>query len=296
MPTARGSGPALTRTYTSPKTAPTMEPSRCALTASCLSVLLTGPSAQSNRLRYSSLYSVELTIWQDAPRYRSPLRRERAEETRRRIAAAALELFAAHGFSGTTVAGIAERAGVSAPTVYATFGSKGAIVRALLEQMEDNADVGEWGERIDSEPDPQRKLAAFAQWSRVLFSSSKAVIAAADGAVSDPAIVELRDEGNRHRREGLRDLISSLAEAGALERRTDRARGARPRLDAHRGGALPQRNERMRLVRRRVRALAGGAAPRPAARAPSGVAPQSPPSTVNGRTRFSTGEGIHGRH
>ncbi len=153
---------------------------------------------------------------QEASRYRSPLRRARAEETRRRIAAAALELFAAHGFSGTTVAGIAEGAGVSAPTVYATFGSKGAIVRALLEQMEDNADVAEWSERIDSELDPQRKLAAFAQWSRVLFSSSKVVIAAADGAVSDPAIVELRDEGNRHRREGLRDLISALAGAAAL--------------------------------------------------------------------------------
>ena len=39
---------------------------------------------------------------------------------------------------------------------------------------------------------------------------------AADGAVSDPAIVELRDTGNRHRREGLRDLICELAEAGAL--------------------------------------------------------------------------------
>jgi AcrR family transcriptional regulator len=152
----------------------------------------------------------------NAPRYQSPLRRERAADTRRRIAAAALELFTANGFSGTTVAGIAERAGVSAPTVYATFGSKGAIVRALLAQMEDNADVAAWSKRIDSEPDPRRKLAAFAQWRRVLFSSSKAVIAAADGAVSDPAIVELRDEGNRHRREGLRDLISALAEADAL--------------------------------------------------------------------------------
>jgi len=152
----------------------------------------------------------------DPPRYRSPLRQQRAADTRRRIAAAALELFSVNGFSGTTVAGIAERAGVSAPTVYATFGSKGAIVRALLEQMEVNADVAEWTARIDAEPDPHRKLAAFAQWSRALFSSSKAVIAAADGAVGDPAIVELRDEGNRHRREGLRDLISELADAGAL--------------------------------------------------------------------------------
>lgn len=67
-----------------------------------------------------------------------------------------------------------------APTVYATFGSKGAIVRALLARMED-------------EPDPHRKLGAFAQWSRALFSTSKALIAVAHGAASDPAIVELRE-------------------------------------------------------------------------------------------------------
>ena len=148
--------------------------------------------------------------------YRSPLREERATDTRRRIAGAALELFTAQGFSGTTVARIAERAGVSAPTVYATFGSKGAIVRALLTQMENNADVAEWSARIAAELDPYLKLEAFAQWSRVLFSSSKAVIAAAHGAASDPAIVELRDQGNQHRREGLRQLVSALARAGAL--------------------------------------------------------------------------------
>ena len=148
--------------------------------------------------------------------YRSPLREERAADTRRRIAAAALELFAARGFSGTTVAGIAERAGVSAPTVYATFGSKGAIVRALLTRMEDDADVAAWSARIAAEPDPRLKLEAFAQWSGGLFSNSKAVIAAARGAASDPAIVELRDQGNQHRREGLRQVVSTLAKAGAL--------------------------------------------------------------------------------
>lgn len=152
----------------------------------------------------------------DAVRYHSPLRAQGAAETRRRIAAAALDLFAARGFSGTTVASIADQAGVSAPTVYATFGSKGAIVRALLTQMEDNADLAQWSARIAAEPDPELKLEAFARWSRVLFSTSKAVIAAAHGAVSDPAIVDLRDEGNRHRREGLREVVSALAEAGAL--------------------------------------------------------------------------------
>src|SRR3954469_5347453 len=148
-------------------------------------------------------------------RYRSQLREERAADTRRRITRAAGELFAAHGFAGATVAGIAARAGVSEATVYAAFGTKGAIVRALLSEMEQQADVAAWSAQIDGEPDPRRKLLAFARWTRALFSSSKATISAVSDALTDPALIELGQEGNRRRREGLRGLVSSLAGAGA---------------------------------------------------------------------------------
>lgn len=50
----------------------------------------------------------------------------------------------------------------------------------------------------------------------MLFSSSKSVIAAARGAAADPAIIELREEGDRHRREGLRALVAALAHTKAL--------------------------------------------------------------------------------
>ncbi|WP_198169853.1 TetR/AcrR family transcriptional regulator [Agromyces laixinhei] len=143
------------------------------------------------------------------------MRAERAAETRRSIAEAAGQLFAQEGFTGTTVAAIAKRAGVAPQTVYAVFGSKGAIVGALLAGFEENADAAEWRTRITAEP-PHRRLDAFAQWSRALFSSSKAVIAATQGAASDPAMIELRVRGDRHRRVALRSLVSGLADAGAL--------------------------------------------------------------------------------
>lgn len=149
-------------------------------------------------------------------RYRSPLRQERAADTRRRIATAALDLFARHGFAGTTVTAIAERAGVSAQTVYATFGSKGAVLRALLAQMEENADAALWRERIAAEPDPRGKLTAFAHWSAGMFASSKAVIAAAQGAATDPAVLELRAEADGHRRAALEALVGTLQASGAL--------------------------------------------------------------------------------
>jgi AcrR family transcriptional regulator len=149
-------------------------------------------------------------------RYRSPLRKERATDTSRRIAAAASELFAEHGFGATTVTTIAERAGVSAQTVYAIFGSKGAILQALLAKLEEDADAARWRARIAAETSPCLKLEAFAQWSAGMFSTSKAVIAAAQGAAGDPAILALRTEADRHRREALRTLVDGLSKSGAL--------------------------------------------------------------------------------
>lgn len=148
--------------------------------------------------------------------YRSSVREQQAADTRQRIAAAAKELFAEHGFSGTTVANIADRAGVATPTVYGTFGSKGAIVRALLAQMEHDAGNAEWVERIAQETDPRAKLEAFAMWTTALFSSSKVLILAANGAAADPVMSELREEGNRHRRNALRGLVGSLIQNNAL--------------------------------------------------------------------------------
>jgi AcrR family transcriptional regulator len=61
--------------------------------------------------------------------YELKRRAERQEETRRRIVAAAVELHTALGPSRTTVQAIAEKAGVTRPTVYAHFPD----ARSLLE-------------------------------------------------------------------------------------------------------------------------------------------------------------------
>ena len=43
------------------------------------------------------------------------------------------DLFVTRGFAGTTIAAVAKQAGVSAPTVYATFNSKAELLRAAIE-------------------------------------------------------------------------------------------------------------------------------------------------------------------
>jgi len=154
-------------------------------------------------------------------KYRSSLREERAADTRARIVRAARALFTDRGFTGTTVSGIAERAGVAAPTVYAAFGSKAAIMRALLTQSEDDADASTWRARIDAEPDPNRKLENFAEWSRHLFSGSRDLIAAALAAAGEPAVAELHEQGDQNRRNWLSDIVASLADIGALRPELD---------------------------------------------------------------------------
>lgn len=70
---------------------------------------------------------------QGTRRYDSSGRRARAAEARQQVVDAAYRLFVANGFAGTTVAAVAKAAGVSAPTVYAMFSTKAAVLRAAIE-------------------------------------------------------------------------------------------------------------------------------------------------------------------
>ena len=78
------------------------------------------------------------------------------EESRDRILAAALELFAHHGFAATSVRMIAERAGVAQGLLYNYFEGKDALLRAIFEQS--MADVQESFEVAESDADPAARL------------------------------------------------------------------------------------------------------------------------------------------
>lgn len=63
--------------------------------------------------------------------YDSSRRQEQAQETRRRILAAARELFVGQGYGNTTMVRIAEAAGVAVETVYGAFRNKATILRQV---------------------------------------------------------------------------------------------------------------------------------------------------------------------
>jgi AcrR family transcriptional regulator len=66
--------------------------------------------------------------------YHSPRRQEAAERTRQAILVSARRLFAMHGYTATTLPAIAREARVSAPTVTAVFGTKSALLEALINE------------------------------------------------------------------------------------------------------------------------------------------------------------------
>jgi AcrR family transcriptional regulator len=148
--------------------------------------------------------------------YRSRLRAEQAEQTRLRIRQAARELFERQGFADTTIAQIAEAADVAVPTVYAAYRSKGGVVGAMLEDLEETADQAGWEQRIRAETDPTRQLHLFVTWVRTLFESGAPVVRAAMAARSDPDVAAMMAQGDEKRLGGTTALAAHWKECGAL--------------------------------------------------------------------------------
>lgn len=65
--------------------------------------------------------------------YRSDLRTSQALDTRRRIVAAAAELFVSDGYAGASVDAIAAAAGVSRKTVFTAVGGKAELLALALD-------------------------------------------------------------------------------------------------------------------------------------------------------------------
>jgi AcrR family transcriptional regulator len=59
----------------------------------------------------------------------------RGEDTRRRILEAAVEVFAAEGYEGTSTRHLAERAGINLPAIQYYFGSKDGLYRAAIDYV-----------------------------------------------------------------------------------------------------------------------------------------------------------------
>src|SRR5436190_12529897 len=93
--------------------------------------------------------------------YDSSGRQAAAEERRRRVVEIAHDLFLSDGYGPTSIARVAEAAGVSAPFVYAAFGSKAGILGAVV----DVAVAGDHEEGLVRDREEARTVAAASEAS-----------------------------------------------------------------------------------------------------------------------------------
>ena len=103
-------------------------------------------------------------------RYSSPLRADQAEQTRRRILASAFDLFATGGYAGTTIAAVADDAGVSPETIYQAFGGKRGLLEGAIAMAIDGAEDGtasqeRWRAAVAELPGARERLSMIVEHS-----------------------------------------------------------------------------------------------------------------------------------
>ncbi len=143
---------------------------------------------------------------------RPTLRMERAEATRRRILDAARRLFSERGYGATSLMAVAEEAGVAVQTVYAAYGSKAGILRALREEVVHQAEAESLYSAALHAARADEGLELFARSIRARWQAGADVVAAhADAAASDASLRREVEAVLERRRTGIAALMAEIA-------------------------------------------------------------------------------------
>jgi len=155
--------------------------------------------------------------------YKSAVRERQADDTRRRIVEATRKLLQSEGYSGMTIEAIAQRAEVSAQTVYAIFKSKTGILLELIDNSTFGRDYEDLVRQALSASDPETRLRFAARIARQIHDAQSTTFDLLRGAgVVAPELAKLEHQRERLRYERQEGMIASLRQARRL----------RPELDA----------------------------------------------------------------
>ena len=122
--------------------------------------------------------------------YHSPLRADQAQQTRRRILESARRLFIEHGYARTTVAAVADHAGVSPETIYLSLGGKRGLLEGVMDitgPHDSVADDDQWWEMVDHLPDAAQRLAKIIDYSCRILARTRPIHAIIRGAADNEA-------------------------------------------------------------------------------------------------------------
>jgi AcrR family transcriptional regulator len=156
--------------------------------------------------------------------YDNSRRLAQARATRLRVIEAAKDLLIKQGYPATTLESVADAAEVPLPTLYRLFGSKRALLTAVLETsfVGDDEPVA-FADRPAviaalSEPDPSRLLGAFAAIARDFMDRASGILhVLATAAQVDAEAADLLADIRRQRHAGQSRIVAALIERDALD-------------------------------------------------------------------------------
>ncbi len=149
--------------------------------------------------------------------YTSERRQQQAQATRQDILRAARRLFAERGYAATSMADIGREAGVAVQTIYASCGSKRDLVLALVDAIDEEADVAALAARVAESDKPAEILARGVRLTRQLNERCGDIISAMLSASPvEPDAAAAAEEGKRRHREGTARSAKKLEALGAL--------------------------------------------------------------------------------
>jgi AcrR family transcriptional regulator len=144
---------------------------------------------------------------------RVPYRQLQAEETKRRIASAARQLFAERGYVSTSVAAVAGAAGVAVRTVYAAFGTKQAILAAICDSWLQEAEVFPLMAQARSDPNPEHRLALIARINRQQWERGSDVVTLLEAAAAaDRDVATMLDGWKSGRADAQAAVVADIAD------------------------------------------------------------------------------------
>jgi AcrR family transcriptional regulator len=156
--------------------------------------------------------------------YESPARTAAAQARRRRIIAAASELFAREGFDATTMTTVAVAAGVSERTVYLAFATKATLlnecIRAAVRGVDQRTPMlaqGGWQAALNAPP--EQMLGLLADATAELMSRAARLLAAGESVgLGDPQLHEFRQLGRAATHADAMAVAKALKRAGMLRK------------------------------------------------------------------------------
>src|SRR3984893_6191384 len=156
--------------------------------------------------------------------YKALVRQRQAGDSRRRIVEATRQLLQSEGYAGMTIEAVAQRAEVSAQSVYAIFKSKTGILTELLDQSTFGPDYDDAVRQAMSASDPETRLRIAARIARQIHDAQSATFDLLRGAgVVAPELARLEQQRESLRYERQERIVVSLRDAGRLRPELDHA-------------------------------------------------------------------------